>query len=102
LEAGTAGDDVLYTDVWTSMGQEAESETRLEAFASYQLNQAVVDNASRDVIVMHDLPAHRGQEITDEVLDGPRSVVMRQAENRLHVQKAVLAWLLGAAEAQAE
>jgi ornithine carbamoyltransferase len=98
--AGTKGADVLYTDVWTSMGQEAETERRRKVFAPYQINDELVANASGEVVVMHCLPAHRGEEITSEVLDGPRSVVMVQAENRLHVQKAVLAWLLGAKEAQ--
>jgi ornithine carbamoyltransferase len=90
-----AGADVLYTDVWASMGQEAQSDARAEAFSRFQLNQEVVDLAADDVIVMHCLPAHRGQEITADVLDGPRSVVWDQAENRLHTQKALLAWLLG-------
>ncbi len=98
LMAGTAGADVLYTDVWTSMGQEAEAEQRRRVFAPYQLNQTVVDNAGPNVHVMHCLPAHRGEEITAEVIDGPHSVVLRQAENRLHLQKAVIAWLLGATE----
>jgi ornithine carbamoyltransferase len=91
------GADVLYTDVWTSMGQEAEAAARRRAFQGYQLNAAVVAAAKPDVLVMHCLPAHRGEEITADVLDGPRAVVFDQAENRLHVQKAVLVWLLGAA-----
>lgn len=90
------GADVVYTDVWTSMGQEAETERRRIAFQGYQVNRELLALASPDAIVMHDLPAHRGEEITDEVLDGPRSVVFDQAENRLHAQKAVLALLLGA------
>jgi ornithine carbamoyltransferase len=90
-----AGADVLYTDVWASMGQEAEGDARAEAFSRFQLNQEVVDLAADDVIVMHCLPVHRGQEISADVLDGPRSVVWDQAENRLHTQKALLAWLLG-------
>ncbi len=88
------GADVLYTDVWASMGQEAEAAERMLVFQNYQLNQAAVAAAKDDAIVMHCLPAHRGQEITDEVLDGPHSVVWDQAENRLHSQKALLAWLL--------
>ena len=100
LQAGTAGADVLYTDVWASMGQEDQAEKRTAAFASYQLDSELVDNADKDVIVMHCLPAHRGEEITEEVLDGPRSVVLRQAENRLHLQKALTAWLMGAEEAR--
>jgi ornithine carbamoyltransferase len=92
-EAAT-GADVLYTDVWTSMGQEAERERRREAFGRYQLNATVVGFARPTAVVMHCLPAHRGEEITDEVLDGPRSIVLDQAENRLHAQKAVLCDLL--------
>lgn len=87
------GAHVLYTDVWTSMGREGESEERLSAFRPYQLDQGLVDRASQDAIVLHCLPAHRGEEIAADVLDGPRSVVWDQAENRMHVQKAVLAWL---------
>ena len=87
--------DVVYTDVWTSMGQEQEYERRRRAFHGYQVNAQLLRGAKRDAIVMHDLPAHRGEEITDEVMDGPQSVVFDQAENRLHAQKAVLCWLLG-------
>ncbi len=87
------GADVLYTDVWASMGQEAEATERSLVFQPYQINQALVDTAADDVIVLHCLPAHRGQEITDEVIDGPHSVVWDQAENRLHTQKALLLWL---------
>jgi len=93
-EAAT-GADVLYTDVWTSMGQEAEREQRLEAFARYQLNATVLGFAKPAALVMHCLPAHRGEEITDDVLDGPRSIALDQAENRLHAQKAVIFQLLG-------
>jgi ornithine carbamoyltransferase len=89
-----SGADVLYTDVWASMGQEAESESRAATFERFQLNDDVLDLANDDAIVMHCLPAHRGEEITAEVIDGPRSVVWDQAENRLHTQKALLAWLL--------
>jgi ornithine carbamoyltransferase len=85
--------DVLYTDVWASMGQEAEADERALVFPAYQLNQKVVDVAADDVVVLHCLPAHRGQEITDEVIDGPRSAVWDQAENRLHSQKALLLFL---------
>jgi ornithine carbamoyltransferase len=91
------GADVLYTDVWASMGFEDELEGRLEHFAPYQLNAALIAEAPADALVMHDLPAHRGQEITDEVIESPRSVVFDQAENRLHAQQAVLASLLGGA-----
>jgi len=92
-----AGADVLYTDVWASMGQEAESDERALIFPLYQLNQELVDVAADDVVVLHCLPAHRGQEITGEVIDGPRSAVWDQAENRLHTQKALLLRLLGLA-----
>ena len=87
--------DVVYTDVWTSMGQEQEYERRKRAFHGYQVNTELLRHAKPDAIVMHDLPAHRGEEITDEVMDGPQSAVFDQAENRLHAQKAVLCWLLG-------
>jgi ornithine carbamoyltransferase len=87
--------DVLYTDVWTSMGQEAEKIKRQEAFSRYQLNETLVDFAKPSALVMHCLPAHRGEEITDAVLDGPRSIVLDQSENRLHAQKAVILDLLG-------
>ena len=86
--------DVVYTDVWTSMGQEQEYERRRRAFQGYQVNAELLRHAKPDAIVMHDLPAHRGEEITDDVIDGPRSAVFDQAENRLHAQKAVLWWLL--------
>lgn len=89
------GADILYTDVWTSMGQEQESPHREELFTRYQLNSDAVAQAKDEVAVMHCLPAHRGQEITADVLDGPRSIVWDQAENRLHSHKALLAWLLG-------
>jgi ornithine carbamoyltransferase len=92
-EAAT-GADVLYTDVWASMGQESESDSRKEIFERYRVDKDVVDMANDDVIVMHCLPAHRGEEISADVMDGPRSVVWDQAENRLHTQKALLAWLL--------
>jgi ornithine carbamoyltransferase len=92
-EAATRA-DVLYTDVWASMGQESESEQRSKLFERYQLNDQVVDLAADDVIIMHCLPAHRGEEISASAIDGPRSVVWDQAENRLHTQKALLARLL--------
>jgi ornithine carbamoyltransferase len=85
--------DVLYTDAWTSMGQEAEAVARRRVFADYQINARVVGTAKPDVVVMHCLPAHRGEEITDDVIDGPHSIVFDQAENRLHVQKGALVWL---------
>jgi len=91
------GADVIYTDTWISMGQEAEREQRLEAFQRYQLNDALLAFAEPPALVMHCLPAHRGEEITDGVLDGPRSVILDQAENRLHAQKAIIIQLLGGA-----
>lgn len=86
--------DVIYTDTWVSMGQEAEAEARIAVMQPYQVNEQLVQRASKDVIVMHCLPAHRGQEITDEVADGPHSMIFPQAENRLHAQKAILVRLL--------
>ncbi|HLA27455.1 MAG TPA: ornithine carbamoyltransferase [Syntrophales bacterium] len=86
--------NVVYTDVWASMGQENERETRTKAFTDYQVNKKLLSHAGKDVIVMHCLPAHRGEEITSEVIDGIQSVIIDQAENRLHVQKAVLEILL--------
>lgn len=91
------GADVLYTDVWASMGQEAEADERMLVFTPYQVTQDLVDAAADDVVVLHCLPAHRGQEIAAEVIDGPRSAVWDQAENRLHTQKALLLRLFGAA-----
>jgi ornithine carbamoyltransferase len=97
--AAADGADVLYTDVWASMGQEAEAAQRLTPFRPYALDAGKVDLAGADVLVMHCLPAHRGEEIAAEVIDGPRSVVFDQAENRLHAQKALLVFLLeGAAK----
>ncbi|HQZ70133.1 MAG: ornithine carbamoyltransferase [Anaerolineae bacterium] len=93
--AAADGAHVLYTDVWASMGQEAEAAGRRAVFMPYQLNQALVDRAAPDCLVLHCLPAHRGEEITDQVMDGPNSQVFAQAENRLHAQKALLAWLGG-------
>ncbi len=87
--------DVLYTDVWASMGQEAEASERALVFPAYALDASKVEVARDDVTVLHCLPAHRGQEITDEVIDGPHSRVFDQAENRMHTQKALLLWLLG-------
>lgn len=90
-----AGADVVYTDVWTSMGQEAEAEARLQAFQGFMVGPEMMAAASPDAVFMHCLPAHRGEEVAAEVIDGPRSVVFDEAENRLHVQKAVLLLLLG-------
>ena len=91
------GADVLYTDVWASMGQEAEADERALVFPAYALDAEKVAVADPDVTVMHCLPAHRGQEIAADVIDGPHSVVWDQAENRMHAQKALLLWLLGLA-----
>ena len=93
--AAARGADVLYTDVWTSMGQEEERAHRLKDFQGFQVDDRLVGLAASDVLVMHCLPAHRGEEITDEVMDGPHSIVFDEAENRLHMQKAVLVRLLG-------
>jgi len=91
--AAVEGTDVVYTDAWTSMGQEAEAEERRDAFARYQVNEALMA-ASPNALVMHCLPAHRGEEITSDVMDGPRSAIFEQSENRLHAQKALLVELL--------
>lgn len=93
-QEAVAGADVIYTDVWTSMGQEEETAQRLKVFPPYQVNEDLVRQATSDVIVMHCLPAHRGEEITDAVADGPHSVLFQQAENRMHAQKALLFDLL--------
>ncbi len=95
VQGAAAGSHVLYTDVWASMGQEQESAERARVFAPYALDGALVDLAAPDAIVLHCLPAHRGEEIAAEVIDGPRARVFDQAENRLHAQKAVLAVLVG-------
>ena len=93
--AAVRGADVLYTDVWTSMGQEAEASKRVGVFRPYQINADLLRLAKPDAIVLHCLPAHRGEEITDDVMEGPQSVIFDQAENRLHVQKAILEMLVG-------
>jgi ornithine carbamoyltransferase len=94
-EEAVRGADVVYTDVWTSMGQEDSHVQRLEAFAGYQITPELMSLAQPDAIFMHDLPAHRGEEIVDEVIESPQSVVFDQAENRLHAQRAILLLLLG-------
>jgi ornithine carbamoyltransferase len=91
-----SGADAVYTDVWASMGQESEAEERRRVFADYQVNAQLMASAPKGAHFMHCLPAHRGEEVTDEVMDGPHSVIVPQAANRLHVQKGILAWLLGA------
>jgi ornithine carbamoyltransferase len=90
------GAAVVYTDAWTSMGQEVETEARRDAFAAYRIDDALMDAAGPDAVAMHCLPAHRGEEITSSVMDGPRSLIFQQSENRLHVQKALLVELIGA------
>jgi ornithine carbamoyltransferase len=94
-EDAVAGADVVYTDVWTSMGQEDSYTQRLQAFARYQVTPDLMSRALPDAIFMHDLPAHRGEETVDAVIEGPQSVVFDQAENRLHAQRAILFLLLG-------
>jgi ornithine carbamoyltransferase len=93
-EKAVSGADVIYTDVWTSMGQEKEKAKRLKAFKSFQVNEKLCSKADKDYIIMHCLPAHRGEEITDECMEGPHSIVFDQAENRMHVEKAILLLLL--------
>jgi len=92
------GADVVYTDVWTSMGQEAEAEQRRQVFANYQVNRELLSLAKEDAIFMHPLPAHHGEEVTEDILDSRQSVVFDQAENRMHLQKALLAEILGGLE----
>jgi ornithine carbamoyltransferase len=94
-EKAVEGADVVYTDVWASMGQEREAAVRREDFAGFTVDRELMSRAKSDAIFMHDLPAHRGEEVTGEVIDGPQSVVFEQAENRLHAQKALLALILG-------
>ena len=89
-----SGADIVYTDVWTSMGQEKEKALRVKAFQGFKIDERLMKKAKKDALFMHCLPAHRGEEVTDEVLDGPQSIVFDQAENRLHVQKALLVRLL--------
>ncbi len=92
---GVSGADIVYTDVWASMGQEKERQERFRIFKPYQVNGRLVKGAKEDYLFMHCLPAHRGEEVTNEVIDSPNSVVFEQAANRLHAQKAVLAILMG-------
>jgi ornithine carbamoyltransferase len=101
LEKAIVGADIVYTDVWASMGQEHEADERRRAFASFQVNDALLARAGGDVIFMHCLPAHRGEEVTSEVLDGPHSRVLLQAANRVHFQMALLLWLMGPDSASA-
>jgi len=101
-QLAVSGTDVVYTDVWTSMGQEAETDTRRKIFQPYQVNARLFARAKPDAIFMHCLPAHRGDEVTDEVIDSPRSFVYPQAENRLHAQKAIMLELMSAEAAERE
>jgi ornithine carbamoyltransferase len=101
-QLAVSGADVVYTDVWTSMGQEAETETRQKIFQPYQVNARLFARAKPDAIFMHCLPAHRGDEVTDEVIDSPRSFVFPQAENRLHAQKAIMLELMSAEAVERE
>ena len=94
VEEAVGGADAIYTDVWTSMGQEEEAQRRRRAFRDYQVDSRIVKMAKRDALVMHCLPAHRGEEITHEVLESPQCVAFDQAENRLHAQKAMMVWLM--------
>ncbi len=94
-EEAVAGADAVYTDVWASMGQESEREIRRKIFAPFQINQALMSKAAKDAVFMHCLPAHRGEEVTDDVIDSAQSIVYDQAENRLHVQKAIMLLLIG-------
>ena len=97
-QLAVSGADVVYTDVWTSMGQEAEAQERRRIFANYQVNSELLSLAREDAILMHPLPAHHGEEVVEGILDSPKSVVFDQAENRMHVQKALLAEMLGGLE----
>ncbi len=97
-QLAASGADVLYTDVWASMGQEAEAEKRHQIFADYQINGELLSLAKEDAILMHPLPAHHGEEVAEGILDTPRSVIFDQAENRMHLQKALLAQMLGGLE----
>ncbi|MSO37056.1 MAG: ornithine carbamoyltransferase [Acidimicrobiia bacterium] len=94
------GVDVVYTDAWTSMGQEAESEARTKAFATWRVDSVLMAEAGADAVFMHCLPAHRGDEVTAEVIDGPVSVVWQQAENRMHTKRALFAWLVQTKESE--
>ncbi|QDS97975.1 ornithine carbamoyltransferase [Adhaeretor mobilis] len=97
-QAAVEGASAVYTDVWASMGQEGEQEQRRKDFADFQVNSKLMASAPAEAVFMHCLPAKRGEEVTDEVMDGPQSVIVEQAANRMHVQKGTLAWLLGGAK----
>jgi len=95
IKEGLEGSDVVYTDTWVSMGQEAEKEERIKIFSQYKVSSELMSIAKPNAVFMHCLPAYRGYEVLEEIIDGPQSVVLDQAENRLHVQKAVMAILMG-------
>ena len=95
--AAVAGVDAVYTDAWASMGQEQEAAERARIFPPYQVNRALMSEAAPHAVFMHCLPAHRGEEVTDEIMDSEQSVIFEQAENRMHVQKAILYLLMGGA-----
>jgi ornithine carbamoyltransferase len=97
-QQAVANADIVYTDVWTSMGQEEEAELRRKAFSGYQVNEGLMKYAKPDAIIMHDLPAHYGEEVAVGILDTPQSVVFDEAENRMHIQKTLLARMLGGGE----
>jgi ornithine carbamoyltransferase len=97
-QTAVSGADIVYTDVWTSMGQETEVEKRRRAFIHYRVDTELLSMSKEDVIFMHDLPAHRGEEVTDEVIDGPKSVVFDQSENKMYLLKALLVHMLGGSE----
>jgi len=97
-KSAAKGADILYTDVWTSMGQESEADVRRQVFAGYQINEEILEIANRDAIIMHPLPAHHGEEVAQGIIDMPNSVVFDQAENRMHIQKALLVRMLGGLE----
>ena len=94
-EEAVKGADIVYTDVWASMGQEAEAEQRKKIFSGYQVNTELMSLAAKDAIFMHDLPAHRGEEVTHEVMESPQSVIFDQAENRLHAQRELIVSIFG-------
>jgi len=97
-QQAVSGADVVYTDAWASMGQENEAQERRQVFSGYQVNSELLSLAKNDAILMHCLPAHRGEEVSESILDSPQSVVFEQAENRLHMQKALLVMILGGLE----
>jgi len=95
VNEAVAGADVVITDTWTSMGEEQEHDFRVQTFRPYQVNTALMEVAASDAIFLHCLPAHRGEEVTDEVMDGPQAVIYDEAENRMHAQKSLLTMVMG-------